>query len=84
MIDEHNITKEDLAQAALEITRVGGYPARVAYMLRYGLLRDCGDPDDVVRDMIADILDALEIPWDRAEAGWPVDDEPTDENEEDE
>lgn len=25
--------------------------------------------------MIADILDALEIPWDRTEAGWPDDDE---------
>lgn len=83
-MSERKMLVEELAIAAREIRRTtSGPPGIVAHFLCYWLDRcaPCEDPADVVRDMIADILDALEIPWDRAEAGWP-DDEPMDEEDE--
>lgn len=71
------ITTEELAQAAKVVCgEVSGYPYSVACYLRYWLSRTTDpsmDPADIIRGMIADILDDLDLPWSRMENAptWP-------------
>lgn len=78
-------TTEELGMAALDVFgETANNPMRVALALHEGLARN-GDPHEVVRRLIVDILDGLEVEWDRAEdaPGWLDDDESEDDEEDD-
>lgn len=75
------MTVEELAQAAKEvIDETNGAPRRVALMLRYWFDHPLPPFEELtvwVRNLIEDILAALEVQWDRSEDAptWPEDGE---------
>lgn len=74
----------DLTQALRNIScTTTGYSYRVARVLATWLASD-RKPDYVARNMIADILNELEVQWDRVEDAldWPDDEDEEDEEDE--